>query len=742
MNIPQVTEVNQEISGSGNYTVGQGSLTVYHVSQPLAPKEASGRQQLLMLGTKVRRFWIEGVLRRSVHHQTLVDLGKTDVPDAVEHPWEHVVELPRSDSRQLPSTRPIAEIFEEAGRFLLILGDPGSGKTTTLLQLAETLLDRAQTDPAEPVPVVLNLSTWSARHGTAAGWLHHELGEKYQVSRRAAKNWLLEHRILLLLDGLDEIAHELRIGFVEALHAYVEEDGLPGLVVSSRVAEYAALPTRLKLGGAVRTEPLTPAQIDGYLAGTGDRLAGLRDAIHTDPEWLRLASSPLMLSIMSLAYLDAPQAEVAAVSGETFAARRERIFALYVDRMFARRGRRDSAYTPEAMQAWLSRLAATMLRHGQTVFRISQVQPSWLDGWRQRLAYALATRAAVGLLCGVILGIGFDQIDGSETVGPDVGLWTRALRWGVIAGVGAGLVDTVRLRPRRRKPPKATFLRTLALPALVYWAIGFAALLLIYSPEREGGYGGVVAFLQTMAYAAGGVLFAMSFVLGGKRGDPAAEIHLQGELAWFWRAGLRRGIQTVGVVAALLVIVVVIPVLREASLTWEKGLTTLGVLMLWGLPTFMAGAVFGGLQYREIAADRHADTGVRLIARNALLAALLVPVAIAGLPVFIMTLTGIWPQSLEGKIGAALAFTLLPALLAMLWYGGASVLEHYALRLLLARTGVIPRDYRKRLDYATQLILVQKVGPGYIFIHRMLMEHLAARCSPENGSQRLAAEPA
>jgi hypothetical protein len=38
--------------------------------------------------------------------------------------------------------------------------------------------------------------------------------------------------------------------------------------------------------------------------------------------------------------------------------------------------------------------------------------------------------------------------------------------------------------------------------------------------------------------------------------------------------------------------------------------------------------------------------------------------------------------------------------------------------------GYIPWNYARFLDYATERIFLQKVG-GYIFIHRLLLEHFA-----------------
>ena len=64
---------------------------------------------------------------------------------------------------------------------------------------------------------------------------------------------------------------------------------------------------------------------------------------------------------------------------------------------------------------------------------------------------------------------------------------------------------------------------------------------------------------------------------------------------------------------------------------------------------------------------------------------------------------------------------------AGLWYGGMDALQHFVLRYLLLRSGCIPRWYRRFLDYTTQLVFLQKVGGGYMFIHRMLLEYFATR---------------
>ena len=60
-------------------------------------------------------------------------------------------------------------------------------------------------------------------------------------------------------------------------------------------------------------------------------------------------------------------------------------------------------------------------------------------------------------------------------------------------------------------------------------------------------------------------------------------------------------------------------------------------------------------------------------------------------------------------------------------YGGSSFIEHFSLRHILYRQGHIPWNYACFLDHASECRLMKKVGGGYIFYHRMLMEHFAQR---------------
>src|SRR5262245_16637675 len=68
-------------------------------------------------------------------------------------------------------------------------------------------------------------------------------------------------------------------------------------------------------------------------------------------------------------------------------------------------------------------------------------------------------------------------------------------------------------------------------------------------------------------------------------------------------------------------------------------------------------------------------------------------------------------------------FGLVTCLLVGLRSGGSSCLKHLVLRLMLVRSGTAPWNYVAFLDHAADRILLRKVGGGYVFIHRMLLEY-------------------
>lgn len=278
------------------------------------------------------------------------------------------------DRVQAPGT-PLVEVFDRLDRALLILGAPGAGKTTLLLTLARDLLRRAAQDPEQPIPVVFPLSSWAAPRRPLAVWLVDELQQRYDVPRQIGQAWIDADQVLPLLDGLDEVQSEHRAACIDAINAFRQGHGLLPLAVCSRITEYDALGVQLRLQGAIIVQPLTRAQIDNYLTQIGKPLAAVRQVLQEDPLLWELLDTPLMLTIVTLAYAGQP-AEAFHTRG-TPVEQRQFLFTAYVNRMFQHRSA-VTRYTRQQTERWLAWLAWQMAQHGQSGFYLERLQPDWM----------------------------------------------------------------------------------------------------------------------------------------------------------------------------------------------------------------------------------------------------------------------------------------------------------------------------------------------------------------------------
>src|SRR6266545_382356 len=80
---------------------------------------------------------------------------------------------------------------------------------------------------------------------------------------------------------------------------------------------------------------------------------------------------------------------------------------------------------------------------------------------------------------------------------------------------------------------------------------------------------------------------------------------------------------------------------------------------------------------------------------------------------------------IHGGLTSGLVSGLVAGLVSGLAYGGRTVLQHYMLRWLLYRNGSLPLRLVPFLGYCVDRIFLRRVGGGYIFVHRLLLEHFA-----------------
>ena len=714
-----------------------GDQIITHIYEapppPLPPAEVKERRELAILLNKVKTFWIEGVLEKSVHNVALIDLNKETQAEAVAHAWEQVLELPDQSRQTLPPHKKISQIFEEMNRALLILGEPGCGKTITLLQLTRDLIGQAEQDKnfAQPIPVVFNLSSWREEE-LLLDWLVAELSAKYQIPKRIGQSWLKNNRLLPLLDGLDEVKPNHRAHCVELINQFGTEFGLSGLAVCSRLEEYTNLPVRLKLNGAIRLQPLTLEQVYDYLEVAGSKLDALRVALKEDNSLQTLAQTPLTLGIMSLAYQDM-SAEVLIGQANTLVARRKHLFDTYIERMFKRKGQDRRSFPDNRTQAWLSWLAQGMIRHNQGIFLIEQLQPSWLASRGYTWAYVLGSRLIGGLFGGLMFSL-IMGVSGARLVGIRLSLLNGLDDWlvlglitGVIIGLLWGLIEGVQFEQRAKNVALGM--------TPTRWQrginiLGVGLILGVSSGLIFGFYAGLLFGLV------GGLLFGLvggvALELRGRRQNINNDIQTVEALQWSWEQARR--IAPVGLLGGVvlgLTLALILQLDQElvnrvqdgpiSGLLGEPGFVV-GMGLFWGVFAGVMVAMIGGLSSKLEETKTRPNQGVWLSARNALLTG-------PGFGLIIGLVGGLLGGVMFGwrnGLDFGLAIGLGMGTFAVLWYGGLDIIKHYTLRFIFWYQGHIPRDYIRFLDYAADRIFLQKVGGGYMFIHRLLLEHFAA----------------
>jgi hypothetical protein len=645
-------QIHQDVKGYKNQTIGKvlggvvvNNLTIYErvpetsapppisVEQPLTQQEYRQRKVLL---DGVKASWVKGFLETSLHARVLIALGLQERLDLVQRPFSCVAEFSDTPGQSFPEGTQATNVFEQlgTGRTLLILGEPGSGKTISLLKLAEDLIFRTEQDLRQPIPVVFNLSSWARKPQTIAKWLVQELLEKYHVSKALGKHWVETEALILLLDGLDEVKAEQRNACVQALNQFMQTHGITEIAICCRIRDYQALKDRLILRSAVCIQPLTLDQINFYFDQAGEQLCTLKTVLQQDKEWQKLATSPLMLSIMSLAYQDLmPEQFTLNSNTESY---RKHLFETYIERMFQRRGA-TQRYPRMKIQWWLIWLAQRMLIASQSEFLIERLQPSWLSTKKQRFQFGIIS----GLTSGLIFGFGIFTLMNGLKVELKYGQ-----KSGIIAGIFGGLI-----------------------------------------------YGLMIGFLR--------------------------EIKPVETLRWSWSSALK-GFRNALIIVLIFVLLFVIVngLINGLNSKLISGL--IDRLLLGLVMAALFGGLIGGFQGPEIQEKGKPNQSIINSARNGSFLGLGIFLIIFGLFVVLSTI------GLTNSPNSWLFYALLGGLIGGLIGGGNACLRHFALRFTLHRLGYAPWNYAHFLDYATERLFLQKVGGGYIFVHRTLLEYFAA----------------
>ncbi len=697
------------VQGSITHSIIAGGNVVINALQQLEQGPRKARRLML---DRVERIWIAGLFSARMSES-----AEFSVPFATRLEGGRV----QGQTACLPSA--------EDQQHVLILGEPGAGKTIFLLQIVRRRLEAARESASRPIPVVINASNWrerlAGRDAAQAArqfrsWVIRVVQTEYKIAPRIVEAWLDDAEIELFLDGMDEVSPELQDDFVTGLRAFQFNEPAT-IYLSCRVGEYQQITERVRAGGAGEAFEIFQADAVHELGPLSDEAvvevigsAGRLDMVASlaEREDLReLCRSPLFLSLLIRMEADVGQVSKPA---ELFEAAMNHAFAVRSPRL-------PQARIKQAMTsvAWL------LEKKAQSTFHFSDLGSGAFDrGWQTGCLFTISALTGLGAVVWILTSLfsgdwGWGKWWFSAYVlvatitglmsAADVkhqGLQFDALRGGKGALVGGGLgVALVLLQLVVALVVVIGVLLIDVQPLLALAVVAAIVILVFIWGANDGEPFSYVQGLAIAVILCGVVALVPLWLLewlvteGGHRYSKLAERAVFGlgfALSPPWHGAL---------IHACLVAL--------WAVWWRSTATLLAVALAIG---FLVGAL------KPRAADRH--TGWRRTVTGMTLGSLVAAVIATALVVAVIVIAQV-AFGAQPNIGQRWRIGLAIAIGAFAASGGVAVLYYAVCRALLLAGGTFPGNFPLALQEAVRLGLMVRLGGSYAFIHKLQLEHLA-----------------
>ncbi len=363
---------------------------------------------------KIRDYLIERYterLRQKTDHRLPVSLQLTYSKEGTSSDYAHF-------SKDIRLSEPIEGNLVQTlqkHRHLLIIGNPGAGKTTQILDLAKEWLTE-RTD--KKLPIVFNLASWKSENNRFHEWLQDALVSGYGFSKKLAQEAILTNQILPLLDGLDEVGKDLenedeqqniRNLCLEAIDDYLGLLEVEYVVICSRRKEYSEIEVNAPVKAEVLVNPLTPEQIKATLKDSLTKKLSTRDENAANTLLSLLKQNPVLEEVLCTPFYYNIALEVfdSRSYNQNLPATKARLEGYLVEQFIAEKLRDTSnrkGFLKEKTLGYLGWIGGMMNGEGKVVFELVSFQYFHLEKpWKIVITHNLVVGLILSFIGGLVI---------------------------------------------------------------------------------------------------------------------------------------------------------------------------------------------------------------------------------------------------------------------------------------------------------------------------------------------------